>query len=183
MTHSSALSVRRMAEIAMMTVLICLCAWITVPFTVPFTMQTFAVFAALLLLGGRDGLLAIGLYLLLGLVGLPVFSGFRGGPGHLLGPTGGYLIGFLITGLAYLLLEPLTERCRRMPRILLLFAEYALCYLAGTLWFVAVSAGRGKPYGFFAALGLCVAPYLLPDVVKIILADLGSRRVRKFIRK
>ena len=76
MNGKRALSVRRMAYVALMTALLCICAWITVPFTVPFTMQTFAVFAALLLLGGRDGTLTIGLYLLLGLVGLPVFSGF-----------------------------------------------------------------------------------------------------------
>ena len=172
-----------MAYVALMAVVICVCAWITVPFTVPFTMQTFAVFAALLLLGGRDGLMAIGLYLLLGLVGLPVFSGFRGGFGHLAGPTGGYLIGFLFTGLAYLILEPLTERSRSAVRIGLLFLEYLICYFVGTIWFVAVFSSRGQSYSFAAALSLCVLPYILPDLVKIILAELVSRRVRKLLRK
>lgn len=174
---------RRMAFIAIMAVVICLCAWLTVPFTVPFTMQTFGVFAALLLLGGGDGTAAVGLYLLLGLVGLPVFSGFRGGPGHLLGPTGGYLLGFLFTGLAHMALGKRIVRCKTVPRIALLFAEHALCYLVGTLWFTAVMGSRGTPYGFFAALGLCVAPYVLPDLVKIALADLVSRRVGKYLAK
>ncbi len=83
------MSARNAALIAMMAVILCVCSWLTVPFTVPFTMQTFAVYCAFLILGGKRGLLAIGLYILLGLVGLPVFSGFRGGPGHLLGLTGG----------------------------------------------------------------------------------------------
>ena len=183
MSGKKAISARSMAYIALMTVAICLCAWITIPFAVPFTMQTFAVFAALLLLGGRDGLMAIGLYLLLGCVGLPVFSGFRGGFGHLAGPTGGYLIGFLVTGLAYMAFEPLTERSRPAVRVALLFAEYLLCYLIGTVWFVAVSGSRGQPYGFAAALGICVLPYVLPDLVKIGLAELVSRRVRKLLRK
>ncbi len=183
MTEKRALSVRRLAYTALMAVVICLCAWITVPFTVPFTMQTFGVFAALLLLGGRDGTLAVGLYLLLGILGLPVFSGFRGGLGHLIGPTGGYLVGFLFTGLAHMLLEPLTQRCRTVARTALLFAEHALCYLVGTVWFVAVSSAEGKGRGFFAALGVCVIPYLLPDLAKILLADFVSRRVRKVLKK
>lgn len=177
MNGKRALTVRRMAYIALMTALLCICAWITVPFTVPFTMQTFGVFAALLLLGGRDGTLTIGLYLLLGLVGAPVFSGFCGGFGHLFGPTGGYLLGFLFTGLAHMLCEPLTQRVKPLARIALLFAEHCVCYLVGTLWFVAVSGMKGKPYGFFPALALCVLPYVLPDLVKIALAELLSRRL------
>ncbi len=183
MTEKHGLSVQRMAYIALSAVLITLCAWLTVPFTVPFTMQTFAVFAVLLLLGGLDGTLAIGLYLLLGLIGLPVFSGMRGGFAHLVGPTGGYIIGFLFTGLAHMLLAPVTKRVRAAARIAICFGEHALCYLVGTVWFVAVCAGNGKRYGFFAALGICVLPYVLPDLAKIALAELVSARVGKLIRK
>ena len=183
MTEKRPSALRRMARIAMMTVVICLCAWLTVPFTVPFTMQTFGVFAALLLLGGGDGTAAIGLYLLLGCVGLPVFSGFSGGPGHLLGPTGGYLLGFLFTGLAHILVGKRIARCAAAARVALLFAEHALCYLVGTLWFVTVMGSRGTPCDFFTALGLCVAPYILPDLVKIGLADFVSRRVGKYLAK
>lgn len=167
----------------MTAAVICLCSWLTIPFTVPFTMQTFAVIAALLLLGGKRGLLAIGLYLLLGLVGLPVFSGFRGGPGHLLGPTGGYLVGFLFTGLAYLLMEkPLIGRGKLIHTLACTLALIP-CYLVGTLWFTAVYSLQGKEMGFFTALGICVLPYILPDIVKTFLAVTVSLRVRKYLPK
>ena len=179
MRNKESRAIHSAAAIAMSAVVICICSWLTVPFTVPFTMQTFAVFAALLLLGGKRGLAAIGLYLLLGLVGLPVFSGFRGGPGHLLGPTGGYLLGFLFTGLYYLLIEGVLPRLKWLPRVLLLAAGLLPCYLAGTLWFVAVMGARGKETGFLSALMLCVVPYILPDVLKLLLAELVSRRVKK----
>ena len=109
------MSPKNAAYVAMSAVILCVCSWLTIPFTVPFTMQTFGVYCALLILGGRRGLAAIGLYLLLGIVGLPVFSGFRGGLGHVLGPTGGYILGFLFTGLAYLLLEKRLETLRWLP--------------------------------------------------------------------
>ena len=88
-----------MAYIALFAVLLTVCAWISVPLPVPFTLQTFAIFAALGILGGRRGTWAVAVYLLLGAVGLPVFSGFRGGLGALLGTTGGYILGFLALAL------------------------------------------------------------------------------------
>lgn len=176
------MSTRNAAYIAMMAVILCVCSWLTIPFTVPFTMQTFAVYCALLLLGGRRGLLAIGLYILLGLVGLPVFSGFRGGPGHLLGLTGGYIIGFLFTGLGYLLMESKLRGLGFLPRIVLLALDLLPCYLVGTLWFTAVSRLHGSEIGFFSALGLCVVPYILPDLLKVVLAERICARVGKHLK-
>ena len=95
-THTKALD---LAYIALMAALIALCAWISVPLgPVPFTMQTFGIFAAL---GGRRGTLAFLIYLLLGIVGLPVFSGFSAGAGVLFGATGGYLLGYLAAALLF----------------------------------------------------------------------------------
>ena len=176
------MSTRNAAYIAMMAVILCVCSWLTIPFTVPFTMQTFAVYCALLLLGGRRGLLAIGLYILLGLVGLPVFSGFRGGPGHLLGLTGGYIIGFLFTGLGYLLMESKLRSLGFLPRVVLLALDLLPCYLVGTLWFTAVSRLHGSEIGFFSALGLCVVPYILPDLLKVVLAERICARVGKHLK-
>ena len=176
------MSTRNAAYIAMMAVILCVCSWLTIPFTVPFTMQTFAVYCALLLLGGRRGLLAIGLYILLGLVGLPVFSGFRGGPGHLLGLTGGYIIGFLFTGLGYLFMESKLRGLGFLPRIVLLALDLLPCYLVGTLWFTAVSRLHGSEIGFFGALGLCVVPYILPDLLKVVLAERICARVGKHLK-
>lgn len=88
-----------MAYIALFAVVMAVCAWIVIPMVVPFTLQTFAVFLAVGVLGGKRGTFAILLYLLLGIIGIPVFSGFTGGIGVLLGNTGGYLVGFLCTSL------------------------------------------------------------------------------------
>lgn len=175
------MSTRSAAYIAMMAVILCICSWLTVPFAVPFTMQTFGVYCAFLLLGGKRGLLAIGLYILLGLVGLPVFSGFQGGPGHLLGLTGGYIIGFLFTGLGYLLMEGKLKNLAFLPRFALLILDLMPCYLIGTLWFIAVSRLHGSEMGFVSALTLCVLPYILPDLLKVLLAERISARVGKYL--
>lgn len=169
-------TVQDMIYIALMAVVIALCSWISVPSAVPFTMQTFAVYCALLLLGGRRGLLAVLLYILLGAFGLPVFSGFRGGIGALLGPTGGYILGFLLCALLFRLLEG------KIRSLILLIAGTLLCYLFGTLWFVYVYSSGGKEIGFGAALMLCVVPYLLPDAIKMLLAFVLTRRVEKAVK-
>ena len=145
------LTTRDLAYTALGAVLLAVCSWLAVPAPVPFTLQTFAVFCVLELLGGRRGTLAVLVWLLLGAAGLPVFSGFRGGLGALLGATGGYLLGFLLTGLVYWLFERFSRRgALRVPALVL---GLLLCYAFGTLWFVrvyartggAVSAGGRKP--------------------------------------
>ncbi len=169
-------SIRDMIYVSLMAVVIALCSWLSVPAAVPFTMQTFAVFCALLLLGGRRGFLAVGLYILLAVCGLPVLSGFRGGIGALLGPTGGYVLGFLLCALLYRLFE------KKLPALALLVLGLLLCYLFGTLWFVYVYSSGGKEIGFGAALGLCVLPYLIPDAIKLLLAFVLARRVKKAVK-
>ena len=81
---------------SMFTALITVCGWICIPSAVPFTLQTLAVFLCIMLLGTKRSLAAVITYILLGAVGCPVFSGFRGGIGTLLGPTGGYITGFVL---------------------------------------------------------------------------------------
>ncbi len=93
-----------MVQIALFAAIIAVCSWIQIPMTVPFTMQTFAVFCALTTLGGKGGTISILIYIVLGAVGVPVFAGFTGGIGILFGTTGGYIIGFLFTGLLYWLI-------------------------------------------------------------------------------
>jgi len=168
---------RSLTYMALSVALIAVCAWISIPTTVPFTMQTFGIFAILGLLGGRRGTLAILCYLLAGLVGLPVFSGFRGGVGMLMGNTGGYLVGFLVTGLCYWLITRLFGASRlSMP--IAMGAGLLLLYLFGSLWFMMLyTAGTGA-IGFISVLSLCVFPFLLPDLLKIALALLLVRRLK-----
>ncbi len=173
---SSRADVRGMAFVALMAAVLALCAWITIPLgPVPFTMQNFGIFAALGLLGGRRGSLTVAVYLLLGLVGLPVFSGFGAGPGALLGPTGGFLLGFLASALVY---WAVTARWGTAAPIMALAMVLGLaaCYALGTAWFLAVYAG-GNGTTLAAALTLCVLPYVVPDLIKLGLALVLVRRV------
>lgn len=148
-----------------------ICAWLAVPVgDVVLTMQTFGVFLALRLLGGKWGTVSILVYLLLGAVGLPVFSGFRGGPGMLLGITGGYLWGFLGSGLCYWAME-------KLGKIPAMIAGLLVCYICGTLWFCFY----GGETGMIAALIKCVLPYLIPDFLKLVLAVRISRRLERFV--
>lgn len=166
-------TLKELVYTALTVALMSVCAWITIPFfAVPFTMQTFAVFAALMLLGGVRGTIAVAVYLALGAVGAPVFSGFRGGIGALVGPTGGYLFGFLITALCYLACEKLIKT--KKAEYPALVVGLILCYLCGTLWFAAVGTKD-----FVSALSICVLPFILPDLIKLTLAFFLVRRLRK----
>ena len=165
---------------ALTAVLIAVCSWLSVPTAVPFTMQTFAVFCALELLGGARGTAAVAIYLLLGAVGVPVFAGFTGGLGILFGATGGYLLGFLLTGLCYwLLARPDGALWRRVAALLL---GLLLCYGFGTFWFMQVYSRANGPLGLMTALGWCVFPFLLPDALKLVLALTLSARVRPLLK-
>ncbi len=168
-----------MAYIALMAVLISVCSWLSVPAAIPFTMQTFAVFTALLLLGGRRGSIAVAVYIALGAVGLPVFSGFAGGVGKLMGPSGGYIFGFVLTGLSYWLGERLLGK-KLWVKIISLIIGLALCYAFGTVWFVKVYSAA-KPISYASALGLCVFPFIIPDAAKMALAFLTDRVIRKHV--
>ena len=148
-----------------------ICAWLSVPIgDIAFTMQTFAVFLTLGILGGKWGCLSIFLYLALGAVGLPVFSGFQGGFGTLLGVTGGYIWGFLASGLTYWALE-------RVNKAAAMASGMLACYACGTFWF-SLYAGSGLVF----ALARCVLPYLVPDFLKIALALHLSRRIGKHLK-
>lgn len=172
---------RDMTYIALCAVLMAVCAWLSVPAAVPFTMQTFAVFLTFALLGGRRGSITVLVYLLMGAVGLPVFSNFTGGLGVLLNVTGGYLLGFLIGMPVMWLLERLLGKALCAKTISML-AGLLACYAFGTAWFMAVYARTTAEIGLGAALILCVVPYILPDLIKLSLALLLSRRLAGLIK-
>ncbi|MDY5613308.1 biotin transporter BioY [Dysosmobacter sp.] len=178
---SSRLRTRDLTYIALFAVLMAVCAWITIPMTVPFTLQIFAVFAALATLGGRRGTYAVAVYLLLGAVGLPVGAGFQGGLGWLLGTTGGYIVGFLCIALIYWLLT--AKLGESLPvKALACVLGLLVCYLFGTVWFIVVYGRTTGPVGIMTALGWCVFPYVVPDLLKLVLAVTLSQRVKGFLR-
>lgn len=168
---------RQLASTGIMAALIVICAWITIPTVVPFTMQTFAIFLAVGLLGGKLGSLAVGVYLLLGAVGLPVFSGFRGGLGTFAGVTGGYLLGFLLLALVMWLGERLFGE-NTAVFLLSAIAGLAVCYFFGTAWYLLLYTRTTGPVSLWTVLGSCVFPFLLPDGLKLALALVLRRRLR-----
>lgn len=158
--------------------LMCVCSWIQFPSAVPFTLQTFAVFFIALTFGTNKALAATAVYIFLGIVGLPVFSGFQGGVGALLGATGGFVLGFIPSVIAVSLLS------RKLAKGFLSSAVCCLpgliiCYASGLLWYVFVY-GSGN---FKSAFLVCVLPFIVPDVIKIILAATVSRRVAHIVNK
>lgn len=180
-TASTRLRTRDLTHIALFAVLMAVCAWITIPMTVPFTLQIFAVFAALATLGGRRGTYAVAVYLLLGAVGLPVGAGFQGGLGWLLGITGGYIVGFLCIALIYWLMT--AKLGESLPvSIAACVLGLAVCYVFGTIWFMVVYARTTGPVGVMTALGWCVFPYVIPDLLKLVLAVTLSQRIKGFLR-
>ncbi len=171
--------IRDICLIALFAALIAVCSWISVPASVPYTLQTFAVFLACGVLGGRRGFFAVLVYLGLGALGVPVFAGFRGGLAALLGTTGGYLIGFAFTALV---MWGITAAFGRKWAVLLgaMAAGLLVCYAFGTAWFMAMYTRTNGPAALSSVLGWCVLPYVIPDLVKMGLALLLSLRLRRF---
>ena len=167
---------------ALFAALMAVCAWITIPMPgVPFTMQTFALFLTLAILGGMRGSIVCVVYLLLGAVGLPVFSGFRGGMGVLLDTTGGYIIGFVAAALVYWLVTARLGESLPVSAAACVLG-LAVCYAFGTAWFLVLYARTTGPIGVTTALSWCVLPYIVPDLLKLALAVVLSGRIKKFLK-
>ena len=178
---STSVTTRDMVYCAMFAVLIAVCSWISIPATVPFTLQTFGIFVIVGILGGKRGSVSVLIYLLLGAVGIPVFAGFKGGIGALLGTTGGYIIGFLFSALIMWGMEVLLGKKLWVLAVSMVLGLLA-CYAFGTIWFMVVYARTSGAIGLMTALGWCVFPFILPDVIKIALALVLSKRLAKLIR-
>lgn len=165
---------RDVVYIALFTALIAVCAWITVPSAIPFTLQLFAIFLTLGLLGGKRGSVAVLCYILLGAFGVPVFSGFRGGIAVLSGVTGGYIVGFIFSALAYWGVTALGKD-KFVWKIAGMVIGLIVCYAFGTAWFVFVKGKTTSPVDVATALSLCVLPFIVFDAVKILLAAFLTR--------
>ena len=175
-------SVKSMTYIALGAVFITSGSWITIPFAIPFTMQTFALFFVLKIFGGRVGGASILLHTAMGILGLPVFSGFKSGISAVVGPTGGYIIGFAIVGAVYFALESILKE--NANRILMNWIcpilSVVACYGMGTAWYMNYISAETE-IGLLSALSVCVLPYILPDLVKIYFAMKMGERVKKYL--
>lgn len=170
-----------MVYIGTFAALMAACSWLMIPGPVPFTLQTLGVFTTLGILGGKRGTLAVVTYILLGAVGVPVFAGFSGGIGIMLGSTGGYIVGFLATALVMWLAEGLFGSSR-LALGLSMVAGLTACYAVGTVWFMAVYTRTTGPIGLTAVLSWCVIPFIVPDLIKISISLLLTGRLRRFVK-
>lgn len=180
METKSYLKTLDLAYVGLAVALIAICSWISIPTAIPFTMQTFAVFAVVGILGMYRGTLAVLVYILLGAVGVPVFAGFSGGIGVLFRNTGGYIMGFLFTALVTgAIIKLFGKKIWVMAAAMVV--GLLVCYAFGTAWFMVVYARNNGAVGIATALSWCVIPYIIPDLVKIALAVLLTKRVGKVL--
>lgn len=173
---TSTMNLRRLIRISLATAIICIVAPISIPVPVspvPITLTTFILLVLVYVLGWKDALASCALYLALGAFGLPVFSGFSGGLAKLTGPTGGYLLGFLL----FILISGLLGEAfsyRPLPFLLGILLGSLALYVVGTLWL-----SHQLHMGFIPALSVGVLPYLPGAGVKILLALLVGPALKK----
>lgn len=174
------LSVGQIAVIGLMTAVTCVLAPFSVPVgPVPISLTSFAIYLSLYVLGMKEGTLSYLIYLLMGLIGLPVFSGFTSGPQKLLGPTGGYLIGFIpMVILSGLVIDHANETKGKVRSQVICFAGMIfgtiICYILGTAW-LAYQANMDWKAALFAG----VIPFIPGDLAKMTIAALAGPKIRR----
>ena len=172
-------SPRRLVLIAMMTAITCILAPLSIPIPVspvPLSLTNLVLLISVYILGWKDASISFIIYLLLGLAGLPVFSGFSGGLGKIAGPTGGYLAGFIfMTVIAGLAVDIFSGK--RLPAVIGMALGTAVAYAFGTAW-LAIQ----MDLTFISALSIGVLPYLAGDTLKIILAVIAGPMLKKRLR-
>ena len=165
--------------IGMFVALIAVSSWISIPSTIPWTLQTLGVYLTVLILGGKRGTMAVLLYILVGLLGIPVFSGMRAGVNVLFGLTGGYIIGFVFLALCMWMMEKMTYTL--VGLIFSMLIGLIACYSFGTIWFMMIYHQSVGTIDVLSVLNLCVFPFVIFDLIKICIAVMISRRIQKHI--
>ena len=176
--RNSKLSVYQMTAVSLMTALLCILGPIAIPVgAVPISFTNFVIYLAIYLLGMKLGTLSCCIYLLAGMAGLPVFSGYSGGLAKLAGPTGGYLIGFLFMAMISGVI------IQKHPgktgwSIFGMGIGTLIAYLLGTIWFMFQTNCT-----LWYALTICVLPFLIFDAIKIVLASRIGILLRRTLQK
>ncbi|MDO4484702.1 MAG: biotin transporter BioY [Clostridia bacterium] len=162
---------------ALFAALTAVCAQITIPIgPVPISLSLLPVLLCAALMKKQYAALTMLVYMVMGLIGLPVFSNLTGGPGKLFGVTGGYIIGYLPCAfIASWMIEKLGRAYWK--QLIAMLVGVAVCYVFGTVWFIIT-----KGVTLSAALAMCVTPFLPGDAVKIALAAFLSDRLEKIMK-
>lgn len=180
LNQTSRSKVQKLALVGLMSAVICLLGPLSlqIPFSpVPISMGFLAIYFVVSVLGLKLGTLSVIIYILLGLAGLPVFTGFMGGPGKLFGPTGGYIIG-------YIFMAPIcgffVDRWgKKLPLCFLgMVLGSAVCYFFGSIWLSYQSS-----YPLLQAFAVGVLPYIIPDLIKLVIAMAVGAQLRSRLLK
>jgi biotin transport system substrate-specific component len=148
---------------------------------VPIVLQNMLAITAAILLGGIQGGGAVGLFLVAGALGLPVFAGGTGGMSHLLGPTGGFLLGYFIAALVVGFYVGKPQIAKKTPIIKIILASiigYLIVYVVGIIQFMSVTS-----YSFAATITACVIPFIPGLVVKLILTIFLGYKLRPVVAR
>ena len=180
-TQNRLSATRELAVIALAISLLAICSHISVPaFVGHITLQLFAVLLIASTLDLKKSFISVALYIAMGLIGIPIFAGFRGGLSVLLDVSGGYLLGFLLISVTV----PLARR---------FFGELTVCtlassliamlltYVIATLWFMIVTSAPLSFESFRIAIAWCALPYVIFDIIKLALVLICAPRVRRFL--
>lgn len=170
-----------MIYVGLSAALIALGAWISIPVgDIPITLQTLIICLISGLFGMKRGTLSVLIYIVLGAVGMPVFSNFKAGIGVLAGPTGGYIVGFIFIAIVVGFVSD-RMKGKLWAVALAMVCAIALCYAFGTAWFFIYMQSK-KVVTLSYVLGLCVVPYIIPDLVKTAVACVLVNRLKKFVK-
>ena len=158
---------------------ITVCSWISFPFAVNFSLQTFAIFLIAAAFPASVSLPAVAIYILLGLVGIPVFSGFNSGLSALFGPSGGYIIAFLPVAT---IISAFRKKFLNQSLIYVAVATLSttVCYVFGCIWYVLIFSPSTT---VLSALTICVFPFIIPDCTKILLSAIILKKLTPYINK
>ncbi len=168
---------KNLVMIAVMTAVLAILSPMSIPLgTIPVTLSVFAVYLVGALLPTSSAMASIALYLVLGGIGLPIFSAYRGGPQMLVGPTGGYLVGYFILVFVVSMAVKHTQNLS----LQMVFATIALFvfYVVGTLWYMVVTQSD-----FLSGLMICVVPFIIPDMCKMVAALSLAKVINKRMAK
>lgn len=168
------MKIKTLTTCALFAALMCICGPLSVPIgPVPVSLTNLVLYFAVMVLDTKKTFISYVVYLLIGIIGFPVFSGFQGGLAKVTGPTGGYLVGFLLMVLIGGILMEKTKG-NLIVTIIGMILGTAVCYAFGTVWFMRI-----MNYELAPALTLCVWPFVPFDLIKIVVAVPVGKTVRK----
>lgn len=183
----SVISTKNLILTGMFTAIICVFSQIVIPLQpIPFSLSLLAIYLTGAILKPKYALLSTLAYILLGVFGLPVFAGFKGGPHVLTGMTGGFIMAYpimaFITSVFYKFSDKFTKKAKSIGYILLqvfgMLVSLFICYFIGTIWFCYVSGSK-----IAYALSVCVFPFIPFDLIKIIMAVVVAMVLKKIVIK